>query len=350
MASELFVLALAILSALLLGWGFQALPQERWQIMASIPLSKEDSDRWRGVNLTYYGLFIANAAAMAVAIFFILMGAMGTSPQGPLTFAAAIMLLGILGSKTVARAVEKKLHTFTMAGATLVAFLMAPWVIWLVNETLGSRWGLRIPILPSLAAAAIAYAWGEGMGRLACISFGCCYGKPLSHLHPALRNLFTKCSFTFSGKTKKIAYQGGLEKEKVVPIQAITSVLLVLTALIGTLLFLKSLYSIAFTLSIGVSQGWRLLSETLRADYRGSGKVSAYQGMTLFMILYASVMAPLLPVPTTPLPDIAAGIKILWNPSMILFLEALWLALFLYYGRSAVTASSISFHVLRERI
>ena len=45
MASELFVLALAILSALLLGWGFQALPQERWQIMASIPLSKEDSDR-----------------------------------------------------------------------------------------------------------------------------------------------------------------------------------------------------------------------------------------------------------------------------------------------------------------
>ncbi len=350
MANELFVMSLAVLSSLLFGWGFQALPQERWQIMASIPLSKEDPDRWRGVNLTYYGLFIANAAAMAVAIFFILLGAIGTTLQGALAFAAAIMLLGTLGSKTVARAVEKKVHTSTMAGASFVAFLMAPWVIWLVNETLGSRWGLRIPILPSLAAAAIAYAWGEGMGRLACISFGCCYGKPVSHLHPILRNPFSKCSFTFFGKTKKIAYQGGMEQEKVVPIQAITSVVLVLTALIGILLFLKSLYSIAFGLSIGVSQGWRVLSETLRADYRGPGKVSAYQGMALFVILYASVMAPLLPVSPIPFPNIVAGIEVLWNPSMILFLEVLWLALFLYYGRSAVTASTISFHVLRDRI
>ena len=35
---------------------------------------------------------------------------------------------------------------------------------------------------------------------------------------------------------------------------------------------------------------------------------------------------------------------------MILFLETLWSALFLYYGRSTVTASSISFHVLRDKI
>ena len=188
------------------------------------------------------------------------------------------------------------------------------------------------------------------MGRLACISFGCCYGKSLAHLRPVLRTLFTKCSFTFFGGTKKIAYQGGMEQEKVVPIQAITSIVLVLTALIGTLLFLKSRYSIALALSIGVSQGWRALSETLRADYRGPGKVSAYQGMALFMILYALVIAALLPVPAIPLPDIVAGIKVLWNPSMILFLETLWLALFLYYGRSTVTASSISFHVLRDRI
>ena len=350
MANELFVMSLAVLSSLLFAWGFRALPQERWQIMASIPLSKEDPDRWRGVNLTYYGLFIANAGAMAVSIFFILLGAIGTPPQGALAFVAVTLALAVLGSKAVARAVEKKVHTSTMAGASFVAFLMAPWLMWLANTTLGGRWGLRIPILPSLAAAAIAYAWGEGMGRLACISFGCCYGKSLAHLHPVLRTLFSKCSFTFFGRTKKIAYQGGMEQEKVVPIQAITSIVLILTALIGILLFLKSRYSIALALSIGLSQGWRVLSETLRADYRGPGKVSAYQEMALFMILYALGIAALLPAPPIPLPDIVAGIDVLWNPSMILFLETLWLALFLYYGRSTVTASSISFHVLRDRI
>jgi hypothetical protein len=72
--------------------------------------------------------------------------------------------------------------------------------------------------------------------------------------------------------------------------------------------------------------------------------------MALFMILYALVIAALLPAPPIPLPDIVAGIEVLWNPSMILFLETLWMALFLYYGRSTVTASSISFHVLRNRV
>lgn len=350
MASELFVLVLAVSCALLLGWGFRALPQEHWQIMASIPLSKEASNRWRGANLTYYGLFIANAGVMAVGIFFVLMGAIRISPQGPLTFAGAVMVLGVLGSKAVARAVERKRHTSTMAGASFSAFLMAPWIVCFMNRTLGMKWGVQIPLVPSLAAASIAYAFGEGLGRLACISFGCCYGKPLAQLHPILQALFSRYHFTFSGRTKKIAYQGNMEQQKVVPIQAITSVVLLSTALISALLFLKSFYLTAFSLCIGVSQGWRMLSETLRADYRGRGRFSAYQIMALSMIVFASVMASLLGVVSAPVPDIVVGIRALWNPSMILFLETLWLALFLYYGRSTVTASSISFHVLRERI
>jgi hypothetical protein len=31
-----------------------------------------------------------------------------------------------------------------------------------------------------------------------------------------------------------------------------------------------------------VTQVWRFLSEFLRADYRGSGRISAYQVMALF--------------------------------------------------------------------
>ena len=35
---------------------------------------------------------------------------------------------------------------------------------------------------------------------------------------------------------------------------------------------------------------------------------------------------------------------------MILVLQLLWVALFLYYGRSRVTASTLSFHVVADRI
>jgi hypothetical protein len=93
-----------------------------------------------------------------------------------------------------------------------------------------------------------------------------------------------------------------------------------------------------------------MLSETLRADYRGRGRFSAYQIMALSMIVYGLVMGPLLPVTSTPVPDVMAGIRALWNPSMILFLEVSWAVLFLSYGRSTVTASSISFHVVRDRV
>jgi hypothetical protein len=350
MANELFVLALAMFCALLLRWGFRALPQERWQIIASIPLSKEDSEHWRGVNLTYYGFFTANGVVVAVIIYFILMGAIQTPLQASLVVAGATLLVGIFGSKAVARKVEKKMHTSTVAGASFLALLAFPGLIWLANKVLGSRWGLQIPILPSLAAAATAFALGGGIGRLACISFGCCYGKPLSHLPPILRTLFGRWSLTFFGKTKKIAYEGGLEKEKVVPTQAITYLVFVLAGLLSILFFLRSLYAISFVLSMGVTQGWRAISESLRADYRGSGKIPAYQGMALLMILYSLGIAPLLPASPVPSPDILAGIQVLWNPAVILFLEALWLSVFLYYGRSAVTASSISFHVLRDRI
>jgi hypothetical protein len=39
-----------------------------------------------------------------------------------------------------------------------------------------------MPIVPALAAVMIAYTFGEALGRLACISFGCCYGVSISKL------------------------------------------------------------------------------------------------------------------------------------------------------------------------
>ena len=45
-----------------------------------------------------------------------------------------------------------------------------------------------------------------------------------------------------------------------------------------------------------------------------------------------------------------AGISILWQPGAILFIQAIWLAIFIYTGRSTVTGATLTFHLHRERI
>jgi hypothetical protein len=49
-------------------------------------------------------------------------------------------------------------------------------------------------------------------------------------------------------------------------------------------------------------------------------------------------------------PDIVEGLTNLWHPATILFLQAVWLIIFLYTGRSYVTGSTISFHIHQKRI
>ena len=44
-------------------------------------------------------------------------------------------------------------------------------------------------------------------------SFGCCYGIPLSQVHPMIRRIFGGRGIIFHGETKKIAYVSGLEGE-----------------------------------------------------------------------------------------------------------------------------------------
>ena len=49
-------------------------------------------------------------------------------------------------------------------------------------------------------------------------------------------------------------------------------------------------------------------------------------------------------------PNLLAGVRSLTTFTSILILEVLWLGLFLYLGRSSVTAARVSFHVIRERV
>jgi len=284
-------------------------------------------------------------------IMFALLGAIGVAANAVIALIAITFALCWPASKLIARAVEKKPHTFTVGGAVFAGALAAPWIIGALNATQARRLGGEIPVVPALAAMSVAHAYAEGLGRLACISFGCCYGKSLDQLPPRMRRMFESFSFTFVGATKKVAYEGSLEGAPVAPIQAITAVAFILIALAGAYLFLKSHFGASLLFAATGTQAWRFLSEKLRADMRGkSQKISAYQVMALFMAPYNAAGALLFQSGQTAPPEIAAGLGLLWDPAVLLFCQALWLGVFLITGRSMVTGSTLSFYVRADRI
>lgn len=350
MASELFILAVTVLAALLLTWGFRSLPNEEWQIMASVPIAKDASGQWQGLNLTYYGALSATAHIAGVVVICVLMGAVGVPPRGTLILVVTLLAICLPASRLVARLVEKKRYGLTVGGGAFAGLLVVPWVILIVNRIAGPLTGIHLPATPALAALSIGYAFGEGVGRLSCVSFGCCYGKPLSQIRPWLRKPLERYSFVFTGKTKKIAYESGLDGEKVVPVQGITAILYVGAALAAADLFLHAHHVAAACVSLVVTQGWRSVSETLRADYRGSTKISPYQVMSIVGIPYLVLLLLIIPVTPTAPPNVAAGLSALWDPGSILLLQVLWIGIFLYTGRSMVTGSTLNFYVHRERI
>jgi prolipoprotein diacylglyceryltransferase len=346
-----FLAALTCLLALLLTWGFTHLPGERWQMLASIPRRKRDDGQWQGTNLTYYGFFIATSQLLAICLLMILLGAAHISLVGSLLTTGLLLLFCIPAARIVAILVEKKRHTFTVGGASFVGIVLAPWSILLVEKILNtSFFPCYLPMLPVLAAMAVAYTLGEGLGRLGCISFGCCYGKRISDCGPLTGQLFRKVAFIFNGPTKKAIYEGKLTGEPLVPIQAITCILYCATAILGSLLFLHGQATAALILSIGVSQIWRIVSETLRADFRGFAEISAYQKMGTLAVLYIILVAGLSPIQQISAPDISLGLRLLWQPGLILGLQILWLVFFVFFGRSTVTTSTLSFQLVRENL
>jgi hypothetical protein len=147
---------------------------------------------------------------------------------------------------------------------------------------------------------------------------------------------------------KKISYASGMDGMQVVPIQAMTSLAYILAGLAGTFLFLKGSFGFAFIVTIAVTQGWR--SQTLRADYRGDGRISAYQMMGMLAILLSLTLLFLFPAAPAITPDLPAGIAAAWQPAVLLFLQGLWVMVFVLFGKSMVTGAEISFHLRHDRI
>ena len=348
MINIIFLVVIGLLLLALYSWSFRTLQKERWQILGTIPLRKNEDGTWNGLNFTYYGFFTALAAFFAVGMIIIMLGSLTLDIESIVLLAACLLVPCFAASKIVARIVEKKAATLSIGGASFIGILISPWLVLIMQRTVDPR----IQVLPVLAAIAIAYAFGEAIGRIACISFGCCYGKPVSHLPPALQPLLQRIRFffIFTGKNKKIAYAHGLDGAAVIPVQGITAVLLTFCGLIGLALFLENNHKLAFLLTLGFTQVWRFISEFLRADYRGNGKISTYQFMGLISVGYAAIITIVLP---TALPDsvsLVSGLKILWQPSSILFIELIWGLTFLFTGRSEVTAAHMHFEVKMDKI
>jgi hypothetical protein len=342
-----FTAALAALILVVLVWGFKTLPAERWQMIAAVPIEKGPDGGWRGLNLTYYGFFSATGMVFGISLAILLLCSIHTSMAIVLSVVAGMLVLCLPASRLVAAIVEKKSSTYTIAGAAFVATLVLPPLLGFGQIALRPS-GITLHPKAILAAAAIAYALAEAIGRLACLSFGCCYGVPLRQTSPRLSRLFRHFNTVFYGTTKKAAYAAALQEEPLIPVQALTSIVFAASGLIGLAFFLTQHWRLALLVPVCGTWGWRAVAESLRADHRGNTRISAYQVMSLIAMAYLLSAAFILPK-GGPAPDLEFGFLQVTTVPVILTLQSLWIFLFLFYGRSRVTASVLTFHVVTER-
>jgi len=344
MMNTVFVACLALGIAALFRWAFKTLPNERWQMIASVPVCKREDGAWEGLNLTFYGFFSATGTVFGIAAAVLLLATIGVSPAVGLAFAAAMVAGCVPLSRAVAAIVEEKQNTFTIAGAAFMASILLPPLVWFGEPVLRTASNPKMYAIPVLAAIAIAYSLGEAIGRLACISFGCCYGLPLRDASSLPARLFSHHYMIFHGSTKKVAYASGLENQPLIPVQALTSIVFGISGVLGLSLFLARQWRLAMIVPVFGTWGWRAIAETLRADHRGDAKSSWYQAMSIVAVAYLSLAALALPA-SGPVPNLGRGLSQFRFLPVVLSLQALWVCLFLYYGRSRVTGAVLSFHV-----
>ncbi len=305
MLNTLFVIGLAAGLSVLIAWGVRTLPAERWQMLAAVPITKGADGSWRGLNLTFYGFFSATGTTFGFVIMLLLLSSVGMPVMFSFALALFVLLVCVPASRLVAALVERKRNTFTVAGAAFVATIVFPLVLVIVRPLAERFLHHEILLLPIFAATAIAYVLGESIGRLACLSFGCCYGMPLRDAKPAIARLFQKHNLVVSGMTKKASYASGLAGEPLIPVQAITSSVFAMSGIVGVVLFLAQHFRLAALIPVMMSWGWRAWSESLRADYRGTSRISAYQVMAIVSALYLGAFLVLTPADGTVTPDLA---------------------------------------------
>jgi len=345
----LFFGVLAGTSILYLCWGFRVLPRERFQFLAVIPIRKLEDGSWQSLNLTYYGLLTAMAVGGGLLVFLILSAGTGAPLDSSLIFLTTILVISLPAAGLFSRWVEGKRHTFTTQGAFWAGGAASVPVLYALAALPESLSIEPLPVLPTLAALATAYCLAEGWGRLACISFGCCYGRPLAECPSWVQRLFKNHCFVFHGGTKKIAYAQGWERVPMFPVQGVTAGVHVLGGSAALGLYLVSHFVAAFWVAMAVSQGWRFYSEFLRRDHRGGGRLTIYQKGALVAVAYSVFLGWVLPAAELPV-HIAGAVASILNLKPLLWMMMFGIITFLYMGRSQVTEAQVTFRVREDRI
>ena len=205
-----FVVALALGLLALIVWGVRTLPAERWQMLAAVPIAKSADGSWRGLNLTFYGFFSATGTTFGFAIMLLLLASVGIPACRQLRCWYCSFCCcgsGVATDRRNRRAQAQHLHR---RGRGVRRNHLLPLLVLALAAVRWPRTASRsFRCLPIFAAAAIAYVLGESVGRLACLSFGCCYGMPLREANPAIARLFQNHNLVIQGPTKKAHMRPG---------------------------------------------------------------------------------------------------------------------------------------------
>jgi hypothetical protein len=224
--------------------------------------------------------------------------------------------------------------------AVLISALPAMAITRLVANALG--WPAFDPGIV-MAATCIAYVLGEAIGRLACLSFGCCYGKPIDQCTSLQKALYSRFTETYRGRFKKISYASGLNDRPVIAVQSIACALLFSIFLVSLWLFWKGQIAASMVVSLGLSQLWRTYSEQLRADFRGRDGFTVYQAMALVGALLSVVFAWIYGGGdgTRVIASAYRGWLAATQAEIIVASQLLAFLIVLYMGRSSVTSSRL---------
>lgn len=351
MEKVIFISVLGIYLISIVYFGIKNLHKERWQFFAVIPVRKVSDNQWIGMNITYYGIINGLAYITGVYIFIFLTSGFDIPYNYIILSIILILSICMPASKIVARIVEGKKNTFTVGGASFVGSIISPIVFLIIFNHYYQDIEKTMQILmPVISVLSISYNLGEGVGRLACLSFGCCYGKPVKELNGWFRRFFEIINVVFTGKTKKVSYASSLDGEPLVPVQGMAVILYVTTAFIGIILFLYGYYITSFLITVMIGQFFRLFSEFFRADYRGESKFSIYQWMSMITIFYSLIIAFIFRKVVFVDHDIARAFKVSLGNNVFILIIVIFFLVLVYTGLSKVTGSKITFYVKEEEI
>lgn len=253
-----------------------------------------------GLILTLYGPLMGLALASLCLITFFL------SPvSASLRLLSLSLILIILFAILFARILSLIFED------TISAFLQNPVRVffrpgfWLYGGFLGSAIGLLIARLLGLVSdlttvatsICIALPLYEGISRLGCHTYGCCYGQPVgdpaeeSCVVSVLLKVFRPVVYT-SASAAAVRLDSGLQNIPLLPIQLISSALFftqfAVVWILGVHLRILDIQQVA-GLSLALHALTRLWTESLRRDFRGGNISVKVSGLRFTMSVTARV-------------------------------------------------------------